>query len=332
MCKKVKTLLIRLVYHKHLQLAVFIIAAISASFSSFLIYTTATSHDMLEVDFLDIGQGDSLYIHAPNGNSLILDGGSAAGQAVSKVGAVTNMFDTQIDVVVATHADADHIGGFANVLQHYGASLFVYPAFSGNTLTYKNLLNTVSTKSIPRIVARKGLEIVLDDKRHIVLTILYPNNQFPIYKYEECEKEKAANKHKSRKKCEKKLILDTNESSIVARLTYGTESYLLTADAPINVEHFLMSTLPKTLLSSTVLKVGHHGSKTSTGPDFVKAVNPSTAAISVGAGNKYGHPHAEALQNLHENMSVDGKILRTDQMGTIQCLSDGQTTTCRGMR
>jgi competence protein ComEC len=266
----------------------------------------------LEISYLDIDQGDSTYIRAPNGNSILIDGGPPSGQVSTKISGVTNIFDKQIDVIIATHADADHIGGLASVLQNYSTSLFLDPHFSSGTGIYKKLFEIATEKNILRLTARKGINIFLDDD--VVLKILYPNNLFPIYLYEQCELEKKQ-KRKGRKKCEKNLFLDTNQTSVVAKLEYKNKSFLFTGDAPITVENFLIDS--KVNLSSDVLKVGHHGSKTSTSKRFVKEVNPSLAIISAGKENRYGHPHEDTLEHLSGI-----KILRTDLLGTITVMGD----------
>ena len=312
MIHKIKLPIILLVYHRKIMWFCALSIALSLTISMYVIFQILKPHD-LEVSFLDIGQGDATLIKASNGNSILVDGGPPSGQVSTKISEVTNIFDKQIDVIIATHADADHIGGIASVLQNYSTSLFLDPHFSSDTTIYKKLSEVIKEKDITRITARKGINISLDDDT--VFKILYPNNLFPAYLYEQCELEKKQ-KRKGRKKCEKSLILDTNQTSVVARLEYRNKSFLFTGDAPIAVENFLIDS--RMNLVSDILKVGHHGSKTSTSESFVKEVNPNLAIISVGKDNRYGHPHKEALENLKGI-----KILRTDELGTIKIMSDG---------
>jgi competence protein ComEC len=313
MIQKFKLPIIVLVYHRKIIWFSAFSVLLSLTVSVYIFAQVTIPHD-LEISYLDIGQGDATFIRAPNGNSILIDGGPPSGEVSTKISEIVNVFDKQIDVIIATHADADHIGGLASVLQNYSTSLFLDPHFASATGIYKKLFEIVQEKNIPRLTARKGINILLDDD--VVLKILYPNNLFPSYLIEQCELEKKQ-KRKGRKKCEKNIFLDTNQTSVVARLEYKNKSFLFTGDAPVDVEKFLIDT--KTKLTSDILKVGHHGSKTSTSEEFVKEVNPSLAIISVGKENRYGHPHKETLEHLKGI-----KILRTDELGAITIGSSGQ--------
>lgn len=206
-----------------------------------------------------------------------------------ELGSVMTFYDKSIDVVVATHPDADHIGGIPDVLENYKVDLFMEPGVESNTDLYKTMEELVSKKGINKIEARRGM--ILDLGAGAMLEIL-----FPIFDPSD---------------------LLTNTASIVARLTYGESEFLLTGDSPSSIENYLI-TLGD--MESDVLKVGHHGSKTSTSPDFVEIVSPQYAVISVGKDNRYGHPTQEVLETLEkENI----KIFRTDLDGRIIFESDG---------
>ncbi len=280
-------------------------------------YILLPNHKNLEVSFLDIGQGDAIYVKAPNGNSILIDGGPPGGSVSSKISETTDVFDKHIDVIMGTHADADHIGGFYDVLQNYSASLYIDPHFSSNTIIYKKLTDLIYEKKIEKITARKGIQVILDSDKKVELEILYPSNSYPVYMYNECEKNK---KGKRKKKCEKNLQVETNQTSIVARLKFGNKSFLFTGDAPLSVEDFLMSTIDRKEIQSNVLKVGHHGSKTSTSEKFLSIVKPEYAVISSGRKNRYGHPHKDVL-----NVLKNTKVFRTDELGTIKIISDGDS-------
>ncbi len=312
MIQKFKLPIMVLVYHKNILWFSAFSALLSVTISVYICTQVLPPHD-LEVSYLDIGQGDATFIRAPNGNSILIDGGPPSGQVSTKISEVTHALDKHIDVIIATHADADHIGGLASVLQNYSTSLFLDPHFSSETGIYKKLFEIIDIKNIPRLTARKGINIFLDDDA--VLKILYPNNLFPAYLVEQCELEKKQ-KRKGRKKCEKNIFLDTNQTSVVAKLEHKNKSFLFTGDASVDIENFLIDSNINIL--SDVLKVGHHGSKTSTSERFVKEVHPNLAIISVGKENRYGHPYDGVLGNLRGI-----KILRTDESKTITIESNG---------
>jgi competence protein ComEC len=306
----------------------------------------------LEVSVLDIGQGDSIYIHAPNGVDMLIDSGPPGGQVSRKVAEMKNIFDNGIDILLATHPDADHIGGFEELLQHFHAEAFIDPGLAANTATYKNLISEIDSEKIKKVVAERGMKIVLDPERKIVFEVLYPDPAFYTEKFDQCvadnDERKAHKKKGALKNCDTLLKKETNDMSIVGKLTYGNTSFMLTGDAPDAVEKYVernftwhsTSTFSSTTagactaaeygssksLCSNVLKVGHHGSKNSTGEEFVKAVSPQYAAISVGATNRYGHPAERVLETLMA-ASSSPSILRTDKLGTIKFVSDGDTVT-----
>ena len=254
---------------------------------------------LLKVAFLDIGQGDSIYIEAPNGNQVLIDGGPGR-QVLRALSSVMPWYDRSLDVVIATHPDADHIGGLPSVLERYQVAAVMDNGQPSNTGTYRAWQAAVAAEvkdGAQYLRARRGERFNLG--AGISLDILYPYDT-PTGK-------------------------DTNDGSIVARLTYGSQAFILTGDATIKVEQQLL--IAKTLLSAQVLKAGHHGSKTSSSPAFIKAVSPIYAIISAGKNNRYGHPHQITLDNLK---AAQAQILRTDEEGSIVCLSSQDVTTCRG--
>ena len=243
---------------------------------------------------LNIGQGDALYIESPTGVSVLLDGGPDA-SVLSELSKVMLPFDRTIDAVIESHPDADHIAGLVDVLARYHVGAFIEPGIPDSTATSKALEQEVADEKIPHYIARRGM--LLDLGGGAYLQILFPDydvSHLPSTK--------------------------TNEGAIVARLIYGKTSVMLTADAPFSTEDHLLA-LDGGGLQSDILKVGHHGSKYSTGSAFVAAVHPSLAVISVGANNKYGHPSQLALDTL---ASFHIPILRTDQDGTLIFESNGQ--------
>jgi competence protein ComEC len=266
-----------------------------------LVYAQTPS-GVLKVAVLDIGQGDGIYIEGPTGIQVMVDAGPDDGSVLRALPAVMPPFDRSIDAVVATHPDADHVGGFIDVLKRYSIGSFVESGIIDTTQTYTTLEREVTDEHIPRYIARRGM--VLDLGGGAQLRVLYPDLDVTNY----------TNR--------------TNDGAIVAHLVYGKTSVLLTADAPISVEDYLMaissSTDPADGLTSDILKVGHHGSQYSTSPVFLAAVAPQVALISVGAHNKYGHPTQRVLDTL---AAAHVPVLRTDQVGTIEYESDGKTFT-----
>lgn len=269
---------------------------------SFLAYTNFKNDrgGVLTVAFLDIGQGDSIFIDAPNGNQLLVDGGPSK-SVLRELSKLMPFYDKSIDVVLATHPDSDHVSGLNDVLDKYKVDLFLEPGVEGETALYKELNSKIENLKIERLEARRGMKVDLGEgvNLEILFPVLDPRG------------------------------METNTASIVARLVYGESEFLLTGDSPKNIEDYLVSLEsaecqgePLTCLSlkSDVLKAGHHGSKTSTGEQFVKAVSPQYAVISAGKNNKYGHPAPETLDTLAK---LGIKILRTDESGQIVFTSDG---------
>jgi competence protein ComEC len=253
---------------------------------------------------------------------MLIDGGP--GKAVLReLSKVMPFYDRSIDVVIATHADQDHVGGLPDVLKNYKVNIFMESGVSGESSSYKELEKLVEEDNNPtslklrgtrKILARRDLAVDLGDGA--ILQILFPDRD--------------------------PSGLDTNAASIVARLVYGQNEFLLTGDSPTAIENHLVSLesrkcqrqplncpgpkgLPLTL-QSDVLKAAHHGSKNSNSQEFVAAVSPQYAVISVGKDNKYGHPNQETLDTLK---NFGSQILRTDQLGTIVFKSDGKEIVLR---
>lgn len=257
------------------------------------VYVSLNKTPLLKVAFLDVGQGDAIYIESPNGNQVLIDGGRDK-SVERELSSLMKFYDKSIDVVVATHADEDHVGGLPDVLERYKVKLFLEPGVKGESKTYEELENKVQSLSqsnvLKKVLARKGM--LIDLGSNVKIEILFPDRDLSGS--------------------------DTNTSSIVSRVIYGENEFLLTGDSPLSIEKYLIS--KGASLESDVLKAGHHGSKTSTSDEYVKAVKPKFAVISAGKDNKYGHPHQSVLDILNNNKV---KILRTDEVGRILFESDG---------
>ncbi len=249
--------------------------------------------NVLTIAFLDIGQGDSIYIEAPNGNQMLIDGGPPK-KILSALRKVMPFFDRSVDMILVTNPDADHMSGFIDVMNGYKVGELVEPGTESPSATYAALEKTAAARGIPKLLARRGQIIWLDKKRRLGFHILFPDRDVSG--------------------------MATNDGSIVGKLIYGNTSVMFTGDSPQAIEHYLVSLDGKNLRSD-ILKVGHHGSRTSSSQEFVGYVSPAYAAISVGAGNTYGHPHQETLDTLSQ---FGAKVFRTDQMGTIVMKSDGE--------
>lgn len=256
-------------------------------------------HQKLKVDFLDVGQGDSIYIQAPNGNNMLIDGGLDR-KVLNSLGGVLPFASKNIDIVLGTHPDADHIGGLPFVFDNYSISTFIDNGAKGDSAVFKTLEEKIKKEETQRVQAKAGMKIILDQDKNIIFDIYSP--------YMNVNK-----------------LSDTNNGSVVGRLTYGSSSFMLTGDAPINVEQNLIKKYGNNL-ESDVLKVGHHGSKTSSSETFLKAVAPQFATISVGLKNMYGHPHKEVIDLLNK---LGVKALRTSEEGTIECKSGGGKVVCK---
>lgn len=234
---------------------------------------------------LDVGQGDALFIESPTGTQIMFDAGGAR-KVLGPLTRLMSPFDKSIDALVITNPDADHIGGFADILKNYKVSAVLEPGTQNDSKTFQNLKNEIEIKDIPNILAKRGMR--LDLGGGAMIEILFPDRDVSLW--------------------------NTNDGSIVAKLTYGKTSIMLTGDSTTKTEKIILSENSQANLKSTILKVGHHGSRTSTSPEFVKAVSPAYALISDGKDNKYAHPHTETLDTLTQ---FGAKIFRTDLLGTI---------------
>ncbi len=253
----------------------------------------------LQVAFLDIGQGDAIWVQAPNGRELLIDAGPDQ-SVLEMLGKEKSFFDNTIDMILATHSDKDHIGGFPYVFDRYKIPLVIESEISSPTITDKTFTERITAESSDRLLVRTGERIILDPKYGVVIDVLFPDQNTTGW--------------------------ETNEASVVVKVTYGTTSFLLTGDSPSEVEQFLVKTYGEQL-QSDVLKLGHHGSKTSSSAEFLETVQPSIAIVSAGLGNKYGHPHEEVIERAED---AHAQILETSQLGTINCYSDTTTVSCTG--
>lgn len=258
-------------------------------------HPTSATNGSLTVSFLDVGQGDSIFIESPVGTQVIIDGGPDSrvlGELTTEMG----IFDKTIDLLVATHPDRDHIAGLVDVLSRYKVSTIVLTTVEGESSEYQMFKDAVISENATIIEGYEGevFDLGSGTAGAVMLTLLFPPKDM--------------------------IELDTNTSSIVAKLTYGNTSFLLTGDSPRSIESYLVSRYGESL-HSTVLKVGHHGSRSSSGEDFLDAVAPRVAIIESGKDNPYGHPHKEVIDALKKR---DILIKNTAIVGSIRIGSDGK--------
>tara|TARA_B100000745_G_scaffold73424_3_gene44066 strand:+ start:9517 stop:10341 length:825 start_codon:yes stop_codon:yes gene_type:complete len=255
------------------------------------------NHKTLSVSFLDVGQGDAIFVTTPSGRQILIDGGKD-NSVLHQLNDVMPFWDRSIDVVVATHPDADHIGGLVEVLKRYRVATFVYSGVEQDTQENNAILSLVLEKDIYSVAARRGQTYDFGDG--VTMTILFPDREV--------------------------RELESNAASVVARVDFGAHSFLLTGDAPKMIEEYLLS-LGNDQLQSTVLKAGHHGSKTSSSPLFVGFVAPEYVVMSRGCNNRYGHPHEEVIAVLN-NFEIT--TFDTCDDGRVTFTSDGQILQIEG--
>jgi len=245
---------------------------------------------LLHVSFLDVGQGDSMFIQTYLGNQIVIDGGPSD-KILSELGRQLPFWDRSIDLLILTHPDADHVSGFIDVLKRYKVKKVMLTKVTAPTATYQEFVRLLEREQVEKIYASEGQRVWLDSAT--VFDIYYPplgvENQ----------------------------DLSINNTGIVGKLSFGQTKILLTADTDSIVEDVVRE---RYNVDSDILKVGHHGSRFSTSTRFITAVSPKYGVIEVGAKNTYGHPTEEVLGNL-AGASVE--VLRTDLDKTIEFISDG---------
>lgn len=237
----------------------------------------------LKVIFLDVGQGDAILIEQGN-QQILIDGGPSGQTLLNKLGKYVPFWDRKIELVVATHPDADHITGLVQVMQNYKVDVVMKTEASSDSQVFKKYQEVIRERNIFTVGAQRGEKIILGGNAQ--LEILSPGSETLID------------------------AQDTNASSIVARLFFGENSFLFTGDLPSEQEAVLID--KNINLNSRVLKVAHHGSGYSTSAEFLDKVDPEDAVISVGKKNRYGHPNPEILDRLRQK-SIN--VWRTDETG-----------------
>jgi len=258
----------------------------------------------LEVIFFDIGQGDAIFIKTPKRHQILIDGGPSSA-ILEKLGKELPFWDRTIDLIILTHPEYDHLVGLIEVVKRYKIENILWTGVRKETAEFKEwqrLIEEERMKEDAQIkIAKNGLRINLliyeIDRKEGYLEILFPLESLEGGEFK-----------------------NTNNTSIITKLVFGENSFLFSGDAYKEIERRLIE--GEVDLDSDVLKVGHHGSKTSTSEEFLKEILPEIAVISVGKENAYGHPHQEVLEILSK---YGIRILRTDIDGDIKFISDGRT-------
>ena len=243
----------------------------------------------LSVHILDIGQGDSILIQSPEGKVVLIDGGTGS---VNLVPYLQSLNVEEVNLMVATHAHADHIGGLDDVINAFPVKVYLDNGQPHTTRTYNSLMKLVEDKNLTYISAKNGRVFNLGSE--VTLEVLHPQDRLL-----------------------RNTRSDLNSNSVVIRMRHGQNCFLFTGDAEEPTEHILVQ---KGIEPCNVLKVAHHGSNHSSSQRFLQAVQPDIALISMGVDNRYNHPGEETIQRLK---SVGSTIYRTDQQGTITLESDG---------
>lgn len=278
----------------NLKKYVILILLLSSFFYTFFSYVQKNffqvSNHNLRFHFIDVGQGDSSLIITPKGKTILIDAGDEA-HAKKVVSYIREQGIEKLDLVIATHPDADHIGGMDKVIKNFDIDIFAMPDVSAKTNQYKQIQRELKAKKMKATRLYQGDEVQIDDD--IDFEILSPVRG---KKYD-----------------------DTNEYSIVAKIVYKDTSFILMGDATMENEVDIINNVPD--IDIDVLKLGHHGSSTSSSDYFITKTSPKIAIISCGKNNKYGHPHQEVMRVLKKHGVTP---YRTDEMGDIVITSDGK--------
>jgi len=251
----------------------------------------------LKVTFFDVGQGDSIFIETPQNHQILIDGGPDA-TVLEKLGEEMPFWDRTIDLIILTHPEHDHIAGLIEVLSRYRVENILWTGVLRDTAEYQEWQRLIGEEEAEIFIAQAGQQI---NGGSAWIEVLYPFEDF-----------------------NGKTVSNVNNTSVSVRLVFGENSFLFTGDAYKSVEIDLVRQGMK--VDVDVLKVGHHGSKTSSAEEFIKAVSPEIAVVSAGRDNSYGHPHPETLAIL-EKYGIN--VLRTDLNGDIKFLCSSQSLELR---
>ncbi|MBI2122128.1 MAG: MBL fold metallo-hydrolase [Candidatus Sungbacteria bacterium] len=255
------------------------------------------SRQNLLVTFFDVGQGDSIFIEVPGGNQILIDGGPDD-SVLAKLGKRMPFWDRSLDLVILTHPEKDHVSGLLEVLRRYDVDKILWTGVEHSIAEFEEWKKLLEKEDAEIFYAQRGG--VINFGKGAEMVILWPDEDF-----------------------RGKTVSELNETGVVAKLEYGQNSFLFTGDIGRSTEYRLLSESLSSkffVLSSDVLKVGHHGSKYSSSDAFLRAVLPEINVIQSGRKNRYGHPASETLDRL---AAAGAAILRNDTDGDIVIESNG---------
>jgi beta-lactamase superfamily II metal-dependent hydrolase len=262
----------------------------------FIVFQNFGAEKVLKVYFLDVSQGDSILIETPNGTQVLIDAGPN-NKVITELSEIIPIFDRTIDIIIPTHSDLDHVGGFPEILRRFEIKNYFDSGFVDEddlNTEIKQLVQNEKNINIKKIT--RGENIMLDKENNISFEVLWPTSDYETD--------------------------DNNDRSVVLLLNYGKISFIFTGDASSKIENILVENSASTnILDVDILKAGHHGSKTASNLEFLKKVSPEFTIISAGKDNKFGHPNKEVLDNLAKTNS---QIKNTAEVGRILIKSDGE--------
>lgn len=279
-------------------------SSISEKFLTSSASPAASVGSELRVIFLDVGQGDSSLIITPEQKTILIDGGPND-KVLSGLGKFLPLRQKKIDVMILTHPHSDHLDGLVDVLGRYEVGEIYYTGVLHTTGTFLEWLKIIKEKNIKMNIVKEKSKTEVGG---VTVEFLYPDRDLSVLAPTDFTAARL-----------KDLKLDNlNNTSLALKLIFGRTQFLFMGDAEVPVEKYLLS--EDADLRADVLKVGHHGSNSSTGEELLKKISPQYAVISAGKDNDFGHPHLRTMRRL-ERFGV--QILRTDESGNIEMKSDG---------
>lgn len=265
-----------------------VIAVFSLYFGNDITNNIGTPNGILQISYLDVGQGDSAYIKVNDFDILIDAGPRSDSDKLMEQLKEKNIDD--FEIVIATHPHEDHIGGMTKVFEEYDVESFYMPKATSTTKTFENMINAVKNEGLKVQVIKEGTSFDLGEGAKIEV-------YSPIQDSYD----------------------NLNNYSPIMKLIYGNNTFIFTGDAEKEVEKEVLEKYSNNL-NADVIKFGHHGSSTSSSEEFIEAISPRYGIISCGVDNSYGHPHRETLDVINK---MDIKTYRTDKQGEITIISDG---------